>query len=97
MEDGMSVPGRIGIILIIALALVDAFILMSGAKHAATAIETHALVEQTAMDPAPLPTNDILSATPPVVHPVAHEPLMSAALREINLLMAKKADKPAGI
>ena len=61
MEDGMSVPGRIGIILIIALALVDAFILMSGAKHAATAIETHALVEKTAMDPFPLPASDDLS------------------------------------
>jgi hypothetical protein len=96
MEDGMSVPGRIGIILIIALALVDAFILMSGAKHAATAIETHALVERTAMDPVPLPTNDVLAA-PPAVHPVAHEPLLSAAIREINLLMAKKAEKPAGI
>ena len=45
----MSVPGRIGIILIIALAVVDALILASGAKHAATTIETHALIEQTAM------------------------------------------------
>ena len=95
----MSVPGRIGIILIIALALVDAFILMSGAKHAATAIETHALVEKTAMDPgSPFPASDDLSApAPTVVHPVAHEPLLSAAIREINLLMAKKSDKPAGI
>ena len=94
----MSVPGRIGIILIIALALVDAFILMSGAKHAATAIETHALVEKTAMDPSPLPASDDLSVfAPTVVHPVAHEPLLSAAIREINLLMARKADKPAGI
>jgi hypothetical protein len=98
MEDGMSVPGRIGIILIIALALVDAFILMSGAKHAATAIETHALVEKTAMDPFPLPASDDLSVSAPtVVHPVAHEPLLSAAIREISLLMAKKADRPAGI
>ncbi len=94
----MSVPGRIGIILIIALALVDAFILVSGAKHAATAIETHALVEQTAMDAAPSPARDDLSApAPTVVHPVAHEPLLSTAIREISLLIAKKADKPAGI
>ena len=94
----MSVPGRIGIILIIALALVDAFILMSGAKHAATAIETHALVEQTAMDPAPLPASDDLSTpTAEVIHPVAHEPLLSTAIREISLLITKKADKPAGI
>ncbi len=93
----MSVPGRIGIILIIALALVDAFILMSGAKHAASAIETHALVEKTAMDPLPLPANDVLSEAPPAVHPVAHEPLLSAALREINLLMAKTIEKPTKI
>jgi hypothetical protein len=98
MEDGMSVPGRIGIILIIALALVDAFILMSGAKHAASAIETHALVEKTAMDPLPLAASDDLSmSAPAVVHPVAHEPLLSAAIREINLLMAKTTEKPAGI
>ncbi len=94
----MSVPGRIGIILIIALALVDAFILMSGAKHAATAIETHALVEKTAMDPLPQPTSDNLFASAPtVVHPVAHEPLLSAAIREINLLIAKKAEKAARV
>ncbi len=94
----MSVPGRIGIILIIALALVDAFILMSGAKHAASAIETHALVEQTAMDPSPLPASDDLSVSAPtIVHPVAHEPLLSAAIREINMLIAKTAKKPIGI
>ena len=95
----MSVPGRIGIILIIALALVDAFILMSGAKHAASAIETHTMVEKTAMDPAsPFPASDDLAAAAPIlVHPVAHEPLLSAAIREINLLMAKKTEKPAGI
>lgn len=92
----MSVPGRIGIILIIALALVDAFILMSGAKHAATAIETHALVEQTAMG-TPVPTSDVISATPPAVHAIAHEPLLSAAIREINFLMTKKTEKPAGV
>lgn len=92
----MSVPGRIGIILIIALALIDAFILMSGAKHAATAIETHALVEQTAMDPLPLPASDDMSTSAPTaVHPVAHEPLLSAAIREISLLMTKKTDRPA--
>ena len=44
-RSGMSVPGRIGIILIIALALIDAAILASGARDAATAIETHSLVE----------------------------------------------------
>ena len=36
----MSVPGRIGTILIIVLALLDAAILASGAKHAANALET---------------------------------------------------------
>ena len=94
----MSVPGRIGIILIIALALVDAFILMSGAKHAATAIETHALVEKTAMDPIPLAASDDLSVfAPTVVQPIAHEPLLSAAIREISVLIAKTAKKPVGI
>jgi hypothetical protein len=96
MEDGMSVPGRIGIILIIALALVDAFILMSGAKHAATAIETHTMVEKTAMDALPVPANDI-DAPIQLVRPIAHEPLLSTAIREINLLIARKVDKPAKI
>jgi hypothetical protein len=89
----MSVPGRIGIILIIALALVDAFILMSGAKHAATAIETHTMIERTAMEPAPVPAND-LEAASPLVRPVAHEPLLSTAFREFSLLIAKKVEKP---
>jgi len=84
----MSVPGRIGIILIIALALVDALILASGAKHAATAIETHALIEQTAMQPQPV-------AQEPRVDP--HKTLISTALHQINLLMSKKAEKPTGI
>jgi hypothetical protein len=44
----MSVPGRIGIILIIVLALVDGLILASGARRAATAIETHSMTEETA-------------------------------------------------
>ena len=92
----MSVPGRIGIILIIALALVDAFILMSGARHAATAIETHTMVEKTAMKPVPVPANDLASPVP-LVRPVAHEPLLSTAIREINLLITKKAEKPAKV
>jgi len=79
----MSVPGRIGIILIIALALVDALILASGAKHAATAIETHALVEQTAMQPTPAQDT--------------HKTLISTALHQINLLMNHKSEKPTGI
>ena len=91
MEVKMSVPGRIGIILIVALAVVDALILASGAKHAATAIETHALAEQTAMQPRPLAAQD----SPAKVDP--HKTLISTALREINLLMSKKAEKPTGI
>jgi len=85
----MSVPGRIGIILIIALALVDALILASGAKHAATAIETHALVEQTAMQPQPTTAQD--------THVDTHKTLISTALHQINLLMSGKPDKPTGI
>jgi hypothetical protein len=83
----MSVPGRIGIILIIALALVDALILASGAKQAATAIETHALTQQTAMQPE-------LAAHETGGIPLSHKPLLTKALQEINLLMAKKADRP---
>lgn len=93
----MSVPGRIGIILIIALALVDAFILMSGAKHAATAIETHAQVDQTVMVPTVMQTSDMVAAIPPAIHPLAHEPLLSAAIREINMLISSKPEKPARI
>jgi len=85
----MSVPGRIGIILIIALALVDALILASGAKHAATAIETHAMTEQTAMQPVPVSQGGDLRAE--------HRPLLSTALHEINLFIAKQAEKPAKI
>ncbi len=87
----MSVPGRIGIILIVALAVVDALILASGAKHAATAIETHALIEQTAMQPQPVAAQDSSAKVDP------HKTLISTALREINLLMSKKAEKPTGI
>jgi hypothetical protein len=85
----MSVPGRIGIILIIALAVVDALILASGAKHAATAIETHALIEQTAMQPQPT------ANVQPRVD--AHKTLISTALHEINLLMSWKTEKTTGI
>ena len=93
VEVKMSVPGRIGIILIVALAVVDALILASGAKHAATAIETHALVEQTAMQPQPVAGQD--TSTSAKVDP--HKTLISTALREINLLISKKAEKPTGI
>ena len=82
----MSVPGRIGIILIVALALVDALILASGAKHAASTIETHAMIEQTAMQPQPVKQD---------VEP--HRTLISTALHQINLLMNKAGDKPTGI
>jgi hypothetical protein len=85
----MSVPGRIGLILIIALAVVDALILASGAKQAATSIETHALIEQTAMQPVPVAQE---TGSRPV-----HKPLLSKALQEIGLLIAKKDDKPAGV
>ena len=87
----MSVPGRIGIILIVALAVVDALILASGAKHAATAIETHALIEQTAMQPQPIAADD----RPAKIDP--NKTLLSTAIHEISLLMRKKAEKPTGI
>ncbi len=77
----MSVPGRIGIILIVALALVDAFILASGARRAASAIETHSLAEPTRMQ-AEVPDG---------------EPLLSSALREINLVKTRVLCRPAGI
>ena len=41
----MSVPGRIGIILIVILAIFDGIILMSGAHKAATTSELHAVSE----------------------------------------------------
>jgi len=82
----MSVPGRIGIILIVALALVDAFILASGARHAANAIETHAMA------------NASDSQTPqPDGETAKHERLLSTALRQINLFMTRPADKPTRI
>jgi hypothetical protein len=87
----MSVPGRIGIILIVALAVVDALILASGAKHAATAIETHALIEQTAMQPQSVAAENRPSKVDP------HKTLLSTALHEINLLMTKEVEKPTGI
>jgi hypothetical protein len=82
----MSVPGRIGIILIIALALVDAIILISGARHAASAIETHAMAEAV---PA-----DLDAAGSPAAR---HEPLLSTALKQINLLRARQHDHATGI
>jgi hypothetical protein len=87
----MSVPGRIGIILIVALAVVDALILASGAKHAATTIETHALAEQTAMQPLSVAAQDGGAKIDP------NKTLLSTALHEINLLMSKKAEKTTGI
>jgi hypothetical protein len=56
----MSMPSRIGIILIAALALIDAFILASGARDAASAIETHALADTSASTPA---THETLLST----------------------------------
>ena len=78
----MSVPGRIGTIIIIVLALVDALILASGARRAATAIETHTMDSVHAVD----------------TRPVKHDRLISTAIREINLLTAKPArEKSTGI
>ena len=57
----MSVPGRIGIILIIVLALIDALILASGARHAATAIETHTF-DQAAASAQPVKHDRLLSS-----------------------------------
>jgi hypothetical protein len=83
----MSVPGRIGIILIIALAMVDALILLSGARNAATAIETHTLVET-----APA------QAQPALIQPAIHAPLVSTAIREINLWVTRHVTvKPDGV
>jgi len=82
----MSVPGRIGIILIAALAIVDAFILASGARNAASAIETHAVIESMSMQ---TDFSDRETAS--------HEPLLSTALKQINLWIARPADKPTGI
>lgn len=91
LEVKMSVPGRIGIILIVALAVVDALILASGAKHAATAIETHALIEETAMQPQPVTAQNGQTKIDP------HKTLLSTAIHEINLLITQKADKPTKI
>ena len=82
----MSVPGRIGIILIVALALVDAFILASGARHAASAVETHAMV------------STVETQAPPIEgDAVRHERLLSTALRQINLFRNRRGEKPTGI
>jgi len=89
-EVKMSVPGRIGIILIVALAVVDALILASGAKHAATAIETHALIEQTAMQPQSVAVQEQAKIDP-------NKTLLSTALHEIKFLMTKTAEKPTKI
>ena len=78
----MSVPGRIGIILIVVLALIDGLILASGARHAATAIETHSMGEETATD----------------MRAVRHDQLLSTAIRQINLWVTKPTpEKPTGI
>ena len=42
----MSVPGRIGIVLLVVLGLIDAAILLSGARQAAATIETGALASR---------------------------------------------------
>jgi len=90
-EVKMSVPGRIGIILIVALAVVDALILASGAKHAATTIETHALIEQTAMQPQPVAVQNGQTKSDP------NKTLLSTALHEIKFLMTKTTEKPTKI
>ena len=69
----MSVPGRIGTILIVALALLDALMLFSGARHAATTIESHAF-RNGPTRPAPVS---------------AHDTLLASALREIALLSGR--------
>jgi hypothetical protein len=83
----MSVPGRIGLILIIALAIVDAIILMSGARHAASAIDTHAMLET-----PQAPIDSGAAAAPSLQAAGKHEPLLSSALRQINLLMNRARD-----
>ncbi len=77
----MSVPGRIGTVLIIALGLIDAVILLSGARHAATAVETHSMIQATA-------TN---------ARAVDHDHLLTTAIREINWLTHPQVEKPTGI
>jgi len=67
----MSVPGRIGTILIVALALVDVLILASGARRAANAIETHSLDQMTVTHAQTV---------------VQHGRLLSTAVQEIHLL-----------
>ncbi len=81
----MSMPSRIGIILIAALALIDAFILASGARDAASAIEVHALADTSAS------ASDQHALKP-------HETLLSTALRQIDLAMKpiRKANKSTG-
>jgi hypothetical protein len=52
-ERDMSVPGRIGTILILALAMLDGLILASGARKAASALEIGGMTE--IADPGPSP------------------------------------------
>jgi hypothetical protein len=79
----MSVPGRIGTILIVVLTLVDALILASGARRAANAIETHSMeIDQAILTHA---------------QAVQHDRLLSAAIREINLLTKPAIEKPTRI
>ena len=42
----MSVPGRIGIVLLVVLGLIDAAILLSGARQAAATMETGAIASR---------------------------------------------------
>lgn len=42
----MSVPGRIGVILIVILGLIDGIVLVGGARQAASTIETGALAQK---------------------------------------------------
>ena len=75
----MSVPGRIGTILIIVLALLDGLILGSGARRTAEAVATR--------------TMDV----PPVIRQARDEPLLSTAIREINLLTTIRTERPRRI
>jgi hypothetical protein len=73
----MSVPGRIGIILIIALALIDACILATGAKHVASDIETRVMLE----------TGEMNADSSP------RDRLLSSAIHSINLFMSRAPRK----
>ena len=71
----MSVPGRIGIILIIVLALVDGLILATGARRAATAIETHSM-DQTATDLQAVKHDRLLSTAIREINLLTHKPVV---------------------